>query len=170
MGAGRRILIAGVGTHWGTELALRLERDPGVEQVIGIDTTPPLAELERTEFIEADIRSPLLSRLLPVDRAPTRVVHMRHPLVPGARQAAAGPPRHQRDRHAPAARRLRADGDARAGRASAARRRSTAASRPAPSFFTEDDGAATSRSGPGSSATSASSRATSRTSPAATPR
>ena len=42
MGGGRRILIAGVGTHWGTELALRLERDPDVEQVIGLDTTPPL--------------------------------------------------------------------------------------------------------------------------------
>jgi len=43
--AGRRILIAGIGTHWGTELALRLERDPDVEQVLGIDTTPLLARL-----------------------------------------------------------------------------------------------------------------------------
>jgi UDP-glucose 4-epimerase len=71
--AGRRILIAGIGTHWGTELALRLERDPDVEQVLGIDTTPPLAELERTEFLEADIRSPLLARLLPSTGADTLV-------------------------------------------------------------------------------------------------
>ncbi len=73
MAAGRRILIAGIGTHWGTELAARLERDPGVEQVIGIDTTPPLVELERTEFLEADIRSPLLARLLPSTGADTLV-------------------------------------------------------------------------------------------------
>ena len=73
MPAGRRILIAGIGTHWGTELALRLERDPDVEQVLGIDTTPPLAELQRTEFLEADIRSPLLARLLPSTGADTLV-------------------------------------------------------------------------------------------------
>jgi UDP-glucose 4-epimerase len=73
VGGGRRILIAGVGTHWGTELALRLERDPDVEQVIGLDTTPPLAQLERTEFLEADIRNPLLARLLPSTGADTLV-------------------------------------------------------------------------------------------------
>ena len=73
MGAGRRILIAGIGTHWGTELALRLERDPAVEHVIGLDTTPPLAQLERTELLEADIRNPLLARLLPSTGADTLV-------------------------------------------------------------------------------------------------
>ena len=73
MGGGRRILIAAVGTHWGTELALRLGRDPDVEQVIGLDTTPPLAQLERTEFLEADIRNPLLARLLPSTGADTLV-------------------------------------------------------------------------------------------------
>ena len=71
--SGRRILIAGIGTHWGTELAIRLERDPAVEQVIGIDTTAPLAHLERTEFIEADVRSPLIARLLPGTGADTLV-------------------------------------------------------------------------------------------------
>ncbi|MCB0876377.1 MAG: NAD-dependent epimerase/dehydratase family protein [Solirubrobacterales bacterium] len=73
MASGRRILIAGIGTHWGTELALRLEREPAVEQVLGIDTTPPLAALERTEFLEADIRSPLLARLVPATEADTLV-------------------------------------------------------------------------------------------------
>ena len=74
MATGRRIIVAGIGTHWGTELAARLERDERVEQVIGIDTTPPQAELDRTEFLEADIRSPLLARLLPTTGADT-VVH-----------------------------------------------------------------------------------------------
>lgn len=74
MSGGRRVLITGIGTHWGTELALQLERHPGVEQVIGIDVTAPEVDLERTELIEADIRSPVLSRLIPSLRADT-IVH-----------------------------------------------------------------------------------------------
>lgn len=72
--AGRRIVIVGIASHWGAELARRLERDPGVEYLAGIDIQPPPADLERTDFIEADIRSPLLSRLLPATEADT-IVH-----------------------------------------------------------------------------------------------
>ena len=71
---GRRVVIVGVASHWGTELARRLERDPSVDYLAGIDIEPPPADLERTDFIEADIRSPLLSRLLPSTEADT-VVH-----------------------------------------------------------------------------------------------
>ena len=74
MTAGRRVVIVGVSGHWGSELARRLERDPGVSYVAGIDARPPEAELERTEFIEADIRNPVLARLLPSTEADT-VVH-----------------------------------------------------------------------------------------------
>jgi UDP-glucose 4-epimerase len=74
MGPARRIVITGISSHWATELARRLERDPGVELVCGIDTDPPAGDLERTEFIEADIRSPVLSRLLPSTH-PDTVVH-----------------------------------------------------------------------------------------------
>lgn len=71
---GRRIVVTGVASHWGTELARRLERDPRVEYLAGIDVRRPDADLARTDFIEADVRSPLLSRLLPGTRADT-VVH-----------------------------------------------------------------------------------------------
>jgi UDP-glucose 4-epimerase len=71
---GRRVLITGVASHWGAQLARRLERDPGVAYLAGIDTAPPPDDLERTDFIEADMRSPLLSRLLPATEADT-VVH-----------------------------------------------------------------------------------------------
>jgi UDP-glucose 4-epimerase len=67
-------VITGIASHWGAELARALERDPFVEYLAGIDTGPPPIELERTDLIEADIRSPLLSRLLPATRADT-VVH-----------------------------------------------------------------------------------------------
>jgi UDP-glucose 4-epimerase len=63
--AGRRVLVTGVSSYLGTELARRLERDPEVEYVAGVDTRPPTSRLERVDFIEADIRSPLLLRLLP---------------------------------------------------------------------------------------------------------
>src|SRR5215208_2244070 len=71
---GRRVVIIGIATHWGAQLARRLERDPGIDYIAGIDSSAPPADLERTDFIEADIRSPLLSRLLPGTGADT-VVH-----------------------------------------------------------------------------------------------
>ena len=73
MSGGRRILIAGIGNMWGTMLARRLARDPRVEQVIGIDTTLPDVDLERTELLEADIRSPVMARLVPATEADTLV-------------------------------------------------------------------------------------------------
>ncbi|MGA7396169.1 MAG: NAD-dependent epimerase/dehydratase family protein [Solirubrobacterales bacterium] len=69
-----RVVIAGVATHWGSELARTLERNPGVGEIIGIDTSPPKVDLERTEFVEADIRNPVISRLLPT-LEPDVVVH-----------------------------------------------------------------------------------------------
>lgn len=65
MAEGRRIAIAGIGSHWGAELARRLARDPRVERIFGLDTVPPPVDLERTELVEIDIRSPVVSRLLP---------------------------------------------------------------------------------------------------------
>ena len=74
MGDSRRIAIAGVASHWGSELARALDRDPGVERVFGIDTELPAGDLGATELIEADIRSPALSELLPKTGVDT-VVH-----------------------------------------------------------------------------------------------
>jgi UDP-glucose 4-epimerase len=71
---GRRVAITGISSHWGAELARRLERDPEISYIAGIDSRPPLAELERTDFIEVDIRSAVLSRLLPATNVDT-VVH-----------------------------------------------------------------------------------------------
>lgn len=69
-----RVVIAGVATHWGSELARALERNPEVGEIIGIDTAPPAIDLERTEFLEADIRNPVISRILP-GLEPDVVVH-----------------------------------------------------------------------------------------------
>jgi UDP-glucose 4-epimerase len=68
------VVITGIASHWAAELARRLERDPTIDFIAGIDTTEPASDLERTEFIEADIRNPVLARILPVTEADT-VVH-----------------------------------------------------------------------------------------------
>jgi UDP-glucose 4-epimerase len=60
----RRILITGLSTHWGGRIAQALERDPGVDAIVGIDTEDPRRELERTEFVRVDMRAPLIRRIL----------------------------------------------------------------------------------------------------------
>jgi UDP-glucose 4-epimerase len=78
----RRVLITGVGSFLGTELARRLESDPEIEYVAGLDDRAPRARLERTDFIEADIRNPLIGKLLPQARVDT-VVHNKIVRRPG---------------------------------------------------------------------------------------
>lgn len=80
---GRRVLITGVSTRLGTALARRLEREPDVEYVAGLDVKPPRARLERTDFIDADIRSPVIGKLIPQARVDT-VVHNQIVRQPGA--------------------------------------------------------------------------------------
>jgi UDP-glucose 4-epimerase len=71
---GRRVLITGVAGYWGAQLARRLERSGEFEYIAGIDVRPPGADLERTEFIRADIRNPLIAKLVPQTGVDT-VVH-----------------------------------------------------------------------------------------------
>jgi UDP-glucose 4-epimerase len=77
-----RVLITGVGSYLGTLLAARLERDPEIEAVVGIDTRRPKAELARTEFHAADIRDPEIARLIR-DAEPDLVVHNKIVRQPG---------------------------------------------------------------------------------------
>jgi UDP-glucose 4-epimerase len=70
---GRRVLITGVSGYWGSELARRLERSGEFEYIAGLDVRPPGVELERTDFIRADIRNPLISQLVPQTRVDTLV-------------------------------------------------------------------------------------------------
>ena len=79
---GRRVLITGIASYLGTELARRLEDDPGVEHVVGLDTKPPRTPLRSTELIEADIRDPAIARLIPPTGVDT-VVHNQIVRQPG---------------------------------------------------------------------------------------
>jgi UDP-glucose 4-epimerase len=84
--AGRRILITGISSYLGTELARRLETDPEVEYVAGLDDRPPRASLERTDFIEADIRNPVIGKLIPQAEVDT-IVHNKIVRRPGPRMS-----------------------------------------------------------------------------------
>ena len=62
------VLVTGAGGHIGGNLVTRLAADPAYDRVIGVDTaTPPkriLRELGRAEFVRADIRNPLIVKVL----------------------------------------------------------------------------------------------------------
>ncbi|UQX88864.1 NAD-dependent epimerase/dehydratase family protein [Jatrophihabitans telluris] len=62
------VLVTGVSRYLGGRLAGRLAADPAIDRVIGVDTVaPPRADLDllgRTEFVRADIRNPLISRVI----------------------------------------------------------------------------------------------------------
>jgi UDP-glucose 4-epimerase len=78
----RRVLITGVGSYLGTLVAARLERDPEVEAVVGIDTRRPKTGLERTELHDADVRDPEIARLIK-EAAPDAVLHNKIVRQPG---------------------------------------------------------------------------------------
>jgi UDP-glucose 4-epimerase len=80
--AGRRVLITGSGSHLGGLLAARLERDPDIEAVIGLDMRRPRIPLERTELLDADIRDPGIGALVAAAE-PDTVVHNRIVRQPG---------------------------------------------------------------------------------------
>ncbi len=71
---GRRVLITGISRFLGGMLAKRLEADPEIDTVIGVDLKPPLMDFERVEVVRADIRNPLFVRVLQATKADT-VVH-----------------------------------------------------------------------------------------------
>ncbi|SHH18624.1 UDP-glucose 4-epimerase [Jatrophihabitans endophyticus] len=72
------VLITGVSRLLGGRLAALLSADPAIERIIGIDTAPPrgaaLQQLGRAEFVRADIRNPLVAKVIGQARV-TTVVH-----------------------------------------------------------------------------------------------
>lgn len=71
---GKRVLVTGLATFWGGLVAQRLEEDPGVDVIVGLDTREPTIELERTEYVRADENYSILSRIVKAARIDT-IVH-----------------------------------------------------------------------------------------------
>ena len=73
--APRRVLVTGVSRDLGGALARLLSDDPSIEAVIGVDTHPPRDSLGRADFVRADIRNPLIAKVITTSEVDT-VVHM----------------------------------------------------------------------------------------------
>jgi UDP-glucose 4-epimerase len=71
---GRRVLITGLASFWGGQLARAFEQDPSVDVIVGMDTDDPVVQLDRTEFVRTDDSYSMLARLVRATQVDT-VVH-----------------------------------------------------------------------------------------------
>src|SRR6266516_8168355 len=72
---GQRVMITGISRHLAGKLAQRLEADPEVEYIVGVGLNEPEMDLERTEFVHADIRNPLIAKIIQTAEVDT-LVHL----------------------------------------------------------------------------------------------
>jgi UDP-glucose 4-epimerase len=72
---GKVVLVTGVARRLGGRLVRRVQREDGVERVIGVDAVPPAHHLGGADFVQADIRQPAIGRLL-VEHSVDTVIHM----------------------------------------------------------------------------------------------
>jgi UDP-glucose 4-epimerase len=75
MTGSRVVLITGVSRYLGGRLASVLSADSSIERLIGVDVVPPRQDVGRTEFVRADIRNPIIAKVIASAHVDT-VVHM----------------------------------------------------------------------------------------------
>jgi UDP-glucose 4-epimerase len=72
---GRVVLVTGAARHLGGLMVRSLVRDSSIDRVVGVDVFPPRRPLLGAEFVRADIRNPVIGRVLASADVDT-VVHM----------------------------------------------------------------------------------------------
>ncbi|CAB4939539.1 MAG: NAD-dependent epimerase/dehydratase family protein [Actinobacteria bacterium] len=72
---GRVVLVTGVSRHLGGTLARLLSEHPDVDHVIGVDVVAPPHTIAEAEFVQADIRNPVIAGVMSSASVDT-VVHM----------------------------------------------------------------------------------------------
>ncbi len=70
----RVVVITGVSDYWGAKLAARLVQQPELH-VIGVDKEPPQAPIQNLDYVQAEVRNPLLAELLRSEEVDT-VCHL----------------------------------------------------------------------------------------------
>ncbi|MGW2512493.1 NAD-dependent epimerase/dehydratase family protein [Streptomyces scopuliridis] len=72
---GKVVLVTGAARQLGGRFVRRVQRDSDVDRVIAVDAVPPAHQLDGAEFVRADIRQPVIARILAEHRVDT-VVHL----------------------------------------------------------------------------------------------
>ncbi|MER5970226.1 NAD-dependent epimerase/dehydratase family protein [Streptomyces sp. NPDC002055] len=72
---GKVVLVTGVARQLGGRFVRRIQREPGVDRVIGVDAVRPEHHLGSADFVRADIRQPTIAKVLAEHTVDT-VVHM----------------------------------------------------------------------------------------------
>ena len=80
---GRVVLVTGVSRDLGRRCARELANDPAIDRVIGVDVVPPRGDIGAVSFIRADIRNPVIAKIIVKEDVDT-VVHMSVIATPGA--------------------------------------------------------------------------------------
>ena len=71
----RVVLVTGVSRHLGSRMAQILSHDPSIDRVVGVDIVPPREDIGGAEFVRADIRNPIIGKVIAAAGVDT-VVHM----------------------------------------------------------------------------------------------
>jgi len=71
----RVVLVTGVSGDLAAAHARELAAEPSVDKVVGIDVVPPRQDLGGVKFVRADIRSPVIGKVLAVEEIDT-VAHL----------------------------------------------------------------------------------------------
>jgi UDP-glucose 4-epimerase len=72
---GRVVLVTGVSRELGGRFARRIATGPQVARVVGVDVVPPRTSLGDVDFVRADIRNPVIAKVI-ADREVDTVVHL----------------------------------------------------------------------------------------------
>jgi UDP-glucose 4-epimerase len=81
--AGRVVLVTGVSRDLGRRFARAAADHPNVDRVIGVDAVPPRGDIGGVSFVRADIRNPVIAKVIAKEGVDT-VVHMSIIATPGS--------------------------------------------------------------------------------------
>ncbi len=80
---GKVVLVTGVSRDLGRRFARRLAAQPDIDRVVGVDAVPPRDDIGDVSFVRADIRNPVIAKVLAKEDVDT-VVHMSVIATPGS--------------------------------------------------------------------------------------
>src|SRR3954447_25973746 len=80
---GKVVLVTGVSRDLGRRFARRLAAQPDIDRVVGVDAVPPRDDIGDVSFVRADIRNPVIAKVIVKEDVDT-VVHMSVIATPGS--------------------------------------------------------------------------------------